>query len=426
MRFILSCCAVLVAAVAIYARTTAYGFFSDDFGWLLGAESFTVSHLFELSNRDHFYRPVVEIYFRAVMPLCGRSSSCYHWLSVLVHAVAGVAAVIMARGLSGSWSLGVLTGVLFVLQPAPVEAVIWISAIGEVLSAAFFVLTVWLFYRANERRELGPYVAACLTFAASLLAHESGVTLIAVLCLLVVLFPDVETAETRITPSRIARALRRLWPFLVMIAAYGTVAYIINSRNYVITQGQYGIGTHIARNVLGAIVTLSVGPRGTAALIIVSLLCLWCALAAPPRVQFYTAWTLITLLPSAGFVGGLNSRYLYLPAIGFAGLTAELVWWARRPLTRWASAGVAVWWALLMSLMIRNAAFAGKNVRTWERASAPYLTYVARVRELYPSAARGATLAVPSPPSTIAPHYIPLLLRWEFDDTSLQVVVRQP
>ncbi len=359
------------------------------------------------------------------MPLCGRSSSCYHWLSILVHAAAGVAAAIMARGLSGSWSLGVLTGVLFVLQPAPVEAVVWISAIGEVLSAAFFVLTVWLFYRANERCQVWPYVAACLTCAASLLAHESGVTLIAVLCLSVVLFPDLETGEARTGLSRIATAIRRLWPFLVITAAYGTVAYIVNSRNYVVTEGQYRIGTHIVRNVLGAIVTLSVGPRGTVALVIVSLLCLWSAVAAAPRVQFYTAWTVITLLPSAGFVGGLSSRYLYLPAIGFAGLTAELVWWARRPLRRWASAGVAVWWAILVGLLIRNAAFAGKNVRTWELASAPYLTYVSMVRELYPVAARGATIDVPSPPSPISPHYIPLLLRWEFDDTSLEVLIRQ-
>lgn len=78
---------VIVALVlALYARTTAYGLFADDYQWLVGAHGFDLGRLLNLSERNHFYRPVVEIHFPVALALCGRSAACFHWLNIALHA----------------------------------------------------------------------------------------------------------------------------------------------------------------------------------------------------------------------------------------------------------------------------------------------------------------------------------------------------
>ena len=401
--------ALLGAAVAaIYSRTTGYGFFSDDFEWLVGAQQFDPGRLFDLSDRTHFYRPVLELYFHAALAECGRSASCFHWLSVLLHAGTSGLVAALAASISRSRMLGALAGLLFAVQPGPTEAVIWISAVSELLATAFFVLTVWLFWRALVTKRRAFFAGSLCAFVACLFTHESGATLLPVLFLVMWLLHPEQSPER----GSLLRRLLALTPFAVVTAVYLAIAYIVNSRSYLVTEGQYGIGMHVFTNVAHALLTLAVARRDAIGLAIVLAAYLWAATAAPPRVRFYALWTIVTLLPFAGFLGGLSSRYLYLPAVGFAGLAAEVLWWARQPLAAWSRAGVAVWWILTIALTARFASFATKNVRVWEHASAPYREYADTVRRAYPTHTKGAQLEVPPPPKAIAPHYVPSLLRW--------------
>ena len=89
-------------------------------------------------------------------------------------------------------------GLLFAVQPGPVEAVIWVAAASELMATAFFVLTVWLFWRALATARRAPYVLSCLSFFACILTHESGVMLLPVLFLTLWLLPPDPTS-TRAT-----------------------------------------------------------------------------------------------------------------------------------------------------------------------------------------------------------------------------------
>jgi hypothetical protein len=418
--------AIALAVAAIYSGTAGYGLFSDDFEWLLGASRFEPARLFDLSNRDHFYRPVLELYFPAAVSLCGRSTPCYHWLSIVLHLGTSGLVAGLAGSISGIRAVGAIAGLLFAVQPGPIEAVIWVSAVSELLATAFFVLTVWLFHAALAHGRRGRYALSVASFVACLLTHESGVTLLPVLVLALWLLPDAAQrsgARLRWPP---ARRLLLLAPFILAAVAYAVVAYIVNSRNYLVTEGQYGVGGHMIPNILGAVVTMAVGRRGMEGLVLVAVLCIWAAGWAPPRVRFFSLWMVVTLIPFAGFHGGLSSRYLYLPAVGFAGLAAELLWSARHVALRWPRAGPAVWWIVAIAVTVRFAAFAARNVHTWEGAAAPYLAYVASVRRLHPAPPKGARLEIPAPPEEIPPHYVPSLLRWELGDPDLMVVIREP
>ena len=415
----------LATTAIISTRAIAYGLFADDFGWLAGAQLFDPARLVILTGRTHFYRPVVEAYFAAALATCGHSVACYHFLNIILHAVTALLVAVMAGTLSRTWALGFLAGVLFVVQPAPVETIIWVSAVGELIATALFVLTVWLFYRSLCGGRRAPYVLSILSFAACLLTHESGVTLLAVLALVTWLFgPDLSSDQVA-TPRASLRRLGLLMPFIAAAAAYGLVAYTVNSRNYVITEGQYGIGVHILSNVVHSLVTLAVARRELPGLVTTGALALWVMFKAPVRMRLYVLWVIVTLLPFAGFRDGLASRYLYLPAVGFAALTAEVLWSVRRPLERWRRGGGAVWGALAIGVTLRCAIFAVENVKTWEQVSAPYREYAATVRGLYPSLETGVLVEVPQPPYGVGLQSVPALVQWEYADRTLNVVIRE-
>ena len=419
MRKVLAAVPIIFAALAVYAGTADFGLFSDDFNWLVGAQLFDPGSLFDLSYRTHFFRPVVEVYFPAALTICGKSAECYHWLNIALHAGTGLLAGAVAGSVSKNQVIGILAGVLFVVMPGPAEAIVWVACVPEILAALLFVLTLWLFRRAVATGDLWSYVVSMLSFALCLMTHESGVTLLPVLMLSIWLLPPDGLAT-----QPIGKMIRMLAPLAIMLTAYLVVEYIINSRNYLVTEGAYGVGAHILSNALGAFATLAVTRHDTGWLIVVGALALWALIAAPPRIRFYLLFTFITLAPVVGFRGGLAGRYLYLPAIGFAALTAELLWSARESLRRWPRAGMAVWWIVTIALTVRFANFAVKNAHVWESASAPFTAYAQRVREIHPAPARGATLDVPPPPDQVLPQYLPSLLQWEYNDPALKPVVR--
>lgn len=412
-----ACVAIAAAAIAVYAASAGYGLFADDFQWLVAAQQFQPSRLVDLGDRAHFYRPVIEVYFPSAFAVCGRDASCYHWLSILLHAATSLLVTGMAAALARHFWTGAFAGLLFAIQPGPMEAVIWVSAVTEVLSTAFFVLAVWLFVRALETGARLSYAGAFVSAVACHLTHESGLMLLPVLAVLVWLHRGPDSAVVR-------RHLMMLAPFSVITTAVAATAVVVNSRNYVVTDGEYGIGWHMLRNELDAVATFTIASHDAVGLIFAAVLIAFALVAGPPRVRFYGLWIIATLLPFSGFREGFSSRYLYLAAAGFAALGAELFWWLRQSLAHKSRYGLALWWVAVVVLTARFAVFANKNVRTWDDAGAPYSQYGARVRGLYPSATPGMTLDVPPPPKEISPHYLPAFLQWEYGDISLRIRAR--
>jgi hypothetical protein len=408
---------IAIAAVVIYGRTTTFGFFSDDFAWLLEAQRFEVGRTLAFTERTHFYRPIFEAYFPTALSICGRSAACYHWLSTALHVVISLLTALLATSVSKSSTTGLLAGLLFVVQPAPVEAVIWVSAVSELLATLFFVTTVWLVWRGLQTARTSFWVLSYCSFIASLLSHESAITLFPMLFLLAwCLYPHAFTQHRLF--------LGRATPFVFLSVMYGLVAYVVNSRNYVVTGGSYGLGWHVLANTFGGPVTLAVAHRDVVTLVISTVIAAGAAILAPARIRFYTLWILITLLPFAGFQDGLNSRYLYLPAVGFACLVAELLYSLKHALARWGRPGLAIWSLITIALTVRFALFAVRNTGVWAREGQAYREYIELVRDEYPTPLPGARLTVPRPPDAIPLQYVPFLVKWELGDPTLEVLVR--
>jgi len=385
--------AIAGSAVAVYAKSAGYGLFADDYQWLVAAQQFDRNELFSVAARNHFFRPGMDAYFAGAFAVCDRSASCYHWLNIALHALASVAVAGAAAAIARRGWIGIVSGLLFALQSGPTEAVVWVSAATELLATLFFVLAVWLFHRHSW--------IGLPAFILSLVSHESGVMVVPVLALLV-------------------RIERRRWrdlaPYLAVLALYAPIAIAVSARNYVVGEGQYGAGAHVLSNIAQALGAFAATGASLAGMIATGIVVVWAIVFGSPRLRFYAFWMVLALLPFAGFREGFASRYMYLGAVGFSCLVAELLWSARE---KW---GLTPFFILCTLLVARSAAFASKNVRPWQDAARPYAEYERMMRSSHPAPPPGATIDVPRP-RDFQPHYVPALLQWAYDDLTLRVNV---
>jgi hypothetical protein len=273
--------------------------------------------------------------------------------------------------------------VLFCAQPAYVEAVVWVGAITDLLPATWFLLTLWCHcaYRQTHR---WPWRAASFaTFVLGLGTHESAVTFLPMML-------GVDLLLTWPANGRrawLAARLRESAPFAAALSVFLVVAYVVNSRGYLVQEGHYAFGWHAFPNLLDYIASLYVGRRLVRHLGVVAVIAtiLW---RGTPRMRFYVAWVIVTLVPVSFFTWGGASRYLYVPAVGFALLLADLVLLGGRTLGGpHTPQRLTLVLATTAFLVARFAVFAETGVDNFNRGTLRYDRLTAAVRAAAPSAA---------------------------------------
>jgi tetratricopeptide (TPR) repeat protein len=167
--------------------------------------------------------------------LWGMRPAGYHFVNVLLHALAAAAAYFVAlRVLAAAVApeprgarrfAAATAALLFALHPLRVESVAWITERRDVLCGVFFLLSVACYLRAvddDAPRRQGWYWSAVALAALALLSKAMAVTLP-----LVLLFLDVYPLR-RLGPRRWTR--REVWleklPFVVLSAAAAVMAIV--------------------------------------------------------------------------------------------------------------------------------------------------------------------------------------------------------
>ena len=129
---------LVVAVSAVCSRSLWNGFARDDLSIIVH------NHLIEKwstffsrvsSGRQFFFRPVFGLWLRLNFEIVGRNAIGWHALKILVHLVAVLLVFDVARLLSGSVGVAMLTALFFGLLPAHDDAVAWVGS-PEPLAAA--------------------------------------------------------------------------------------------------------------------------------------------------------------------------------------------------------------------------------------------------------------------------------------------------
>jgi protein O-mannosyl-transferase len=385
----------LTAIVAVvYRDATRIYYFNDDFQWLQQARTFTPVKLLHIERYNHFYRPVIEIYFFIGRRLFGCDPVSFHVASVVVHVLNAALLYAFARALTRSAVFAGVAALLFAVHPGYVQAVVWVAAITDLLPATWYFLALWTYLLFLERRGSLFYAISLAAFVTCLLTHESSATLLPMMIALEALTMVDREGRFRLTP--LATLTKRYAPFAVCLAVYLAIEYVVNSRSYLITEGHYQLGWHAIPHALDYLITLSTGMpdfvfRALAVAAVAALLVLGTA-----RVRFFVVWMLVTIAPSAFFTWGNSSRYLYLPAAGFAMLLAEGLLALQRllasrllPQNAWIATGL-----LTLALVTQFAVSTSKLPKEFREVTQPYRRFVAAVRRSNPAPADSSIVYV--------------------------------
>ena len=293
----------------------------------------------EGDDTRRFYRPVVSLSYMLDFRLWGLNPRGYHLTNLVLHAICAYLVYLLGIMILGGRLSGVLAAALFAVHPSHVENVSWISGRTDTLCALFFVPSFIFFLRWTRdlRSRNLDLVLHLLCFMMSLLAKETGITLLGVVVL------------HYIFVSRSRLPLRRFLFLLVSLVALSS-AYI--SMRYAVLgdmSGQFvtehwfirvaSIPVVFAKYLGVLLYIVPTDPHHSTSLVThiwnlrfglslcicaSYLLGMWLAWRFSKRknLAFLLSWTPTVLIPvfNFGTFGDIThaDRFLYVPSIGFA------------------------------------------------------------------------------------------------------------
>ena len=420
---------LLAATAAAYlsAGVTRAYLAADDFQWLEGGFLFHWSRIFDQIAGDHFYRPVIDIWFGGATLACGPSTSCYHVLNLGLHFLNVALVFSLALLLFDDLFVASLGALMFALQPGYTQAVVWISAVTAVLMTTFYVTSLVfqaMSWRANGTRRVTYELLAVAAFFAAIFSHEAAMTLPGISWIMWWLFAPKRVETRRVMAGGLGAG----------VALFAAMTVLANHRNAVFTESRYAVGAHMIRHALDYLVALYVGPGWwlsyTVAVVVVLLL-----LAATRATRFGAAWLVISMVPYLGFTAGNVSRYLYLPSIGFslgiaAAVAAGAGWLSRRyPNSRRAILAGMLLVALFIT--VRYARFDVASIRSQVKYLEPWRTFANTLAaNAHPAAAGSLHVALPpgaledkAADVKIDEMYVDPIAKWVYQDYGLSVVI---
>jgi tetratricopeptide (TPR) repeat protein len=304
--------------------------------------------------------------------LYGLEPAGHHLTSLLFHALNTMLLYILLRRLTGAVWRSAFVAALFALHPLHVESVAWVSERKDVLSACFFMLTLWAYARYVEVQSLKSkvqspgtrntqhatrfYLLSLSFFALGLMSKPMLVTLPCVL-LLLDYWPlrrfELKTLDFRL--KTLVPLLREKWPFFLLSAGSCVATVLAQSRamqplanlslssrlaNCLIAYARYLGKTLWPVNLATPYPYPAHWPLANvllagALLAGLTLAVLYLSRRWPVAVTGWF-WFLGMLVPAIGLVQvgeqSMADRYTYLPSIG---LFILLAWGAGAAFTRW-------------------------------------------------------------------------------------------
>jgi len=125
-------------------------------------------------------RPIGHLVRWMLYQFSGNDLSAYHALSVFLHAVNGLIAVLLARALGWPRRVALVSGLLFVISVAPFKAVYHVASLEYLLAAGFSGLGLVHLLGGLRTDKLWRFALFTLLMLASVASHVASVALIPV------------------------------------------------------------------------------------------------------------------------------------------------------------------------------------------------------------------------------------------------------
>ncbi len=183
---------LLALTFGIYGQTAWHPFINLDDESLIYGNPHVQSGLtwenilwaFTSTSGASFWHPLTWLSHMVDVELFGMNAGGHHLMSAGIHALNAMVLFLVLARMTGSTWRSAFVAALFAVHPLHVESVAWAAERKDVLSALFFLLSLWAYTRYAERPGGGRYGLVALCFALSLMSKPMAVTLPFVLLLL--------------------------------------------------------------------------------------------------------------------------------------------------------------------------------------------------------------------------------------------------
>ncbi len=310
-----------------------------------------------------YWMPAVWLSYMTDVQVFGQGPHGHHVTNLVLHVAATLLLFTWLASATASLGRSAVVAALFAVHPLHVESVAWITERKDVLSAVFWMLTLWAYLGYVRRPGWRRYAIVTVAFVAGLMSKAMVVTLPLVL-LMADVWPlgrlRINGAGTRSPAERPLRAL--LWeklPLVVLALCAGVVTFLAQLRQGAVGDlASLGPGLRVGNALVSyaEYIRMTVWPAGlsffypmpdsipgwTIAGSVVLLAGVTTAVIVRWRQWPWLAvgwfWYLATLVPVIGLVQAGNQaradRFMYLPSIG---LFVMAVWGVAEivPRRRW-------------------------------------------------------------------------------------------
>ncbi|MGH9334092.1 MAG: glycosyltransferase family 39 protein, partial [Vicinamibacteria bacterium] len=342
--------ALLTVLVYVPVFTNDFVNYDDDYyitqnpNLKLGLSVEGFSWAFTKSYGANWY-PLTWISLMLDYELFGMSARAFHSTNLILHVASSILLFYVLLRMTGALGPSAFVAALFALHPLHVESVAWAAERKDVLSALFWMLTLWAYARYSEKPSGKRYAAVAFFLALGLMVKPMVVTLPFVLLLL-----DYWPLG-RLTRASLPRLLYEKLPLFLVVAAASVVTFLAQrAEGAVQSLETYRLPVRLANALVAyvAYVGKALWPTDLAVYYPHpgESLPTWQAIAAGaalviavsfavaiawkrPNLAFVPVglfWYLGTLVPVIGLVqvGGhaMADRYTYLPYIGIGILVA--------------------------------------------------------------------------------------------------------
>jgi hypothetical protein len=317
-----------VATLGLYASDLRLGFFKVDDQqyvvnnpWIKGVTLENLRHIF---TSPYFvnYSPLHLFSYMLDYAVAGLNPLAFHLSNNIWAGVAAGFVFLVALALTGRRGVALAAAALFVVHPAHMEAIAWISSRKDLVAVAFALpsLLAYLRYRRGGPTARRWYVASLLLFLFAVAGKLSVAT-----------FPAVFLAFDLFVEKRsLARSLLDKVPFLI---AAGAIAIVVASAQPPTGNhpDPYVFSAALLQNLwllsgLGRYVIYRVPPDPSAgiALQLAAVVFLLAVFTAPlllrrrsPMVLVLIYWILFAFIPTQvlSFTHPVSDRYLFLPSV---------------------------------------------------------------------------------------------------------------
>ena len=349
----------------VYSGSLSFEFVWDDWPQIVNSpiirtwsnlpRAFTSDLWYHVARHQVYYRPLFVAWSMLNYTLFGLRPWGWHLGAVLLHVSAVAAVLWLARRLGLEYWTAALAALIFALHPIHIEPVTWVSAASDTMVTMFAALAFAAFLNARDpkrnpkpKKKAAWWIASLVLLACALLTKEMAVVFSALVGIYAWLHPADGKASLG---QKALGAAMEAAPYAVVTLAYALLrrhALLHATGQFDPSHGMVDVARTLPlvlsiylRQLLVpvGITGLYYTPYVTSAIlsqVVLPVVVLGSALAGlwywnrregNSTVAFAGLWLLVGLAPVLylrNFSNGdfVRDRYMYLPSIGFAILTA--------------------------------------------------------------------------------------------------------